>query len=85
MAPVVPLAEAPHHPHLAARGTFVERDGNTQPEPAPRVSRTPAYLGVAPAPPGQHTREALDSWGITDVDALLESGAAVQADAAGEG
>ncbi len=40
VAPVVPLADAPHHPHLAARGTFVERDGITQPAPAPRFSRT---------------------------------------------
>ena len=28
----------------------------------------------------QHTREALTAWGIADVDALLASGAAVQAD-----
>ena len=40
VAPVVPLTEAPEHPHLAARGTFVEHDGVTQPAPAPRFSRT---------------------------------------------
>ncbi|WP_107765994.1 CaiB/BaiF CoA transferase family protein [Nocardioides terrigena] len=79
VAPVVPLADAPHHPHLAARGTFVERDGITQPAPAPRFSRTPATLGTAPGGPGAHTREALTAWGIDDVDALLASGAATQA------
>ncbi|KRE98738.1 carnitine dehydratase [Nocardioides sp. Soil777] len=79
VAPVVPLADAPHHPHLAARGTFVERDGTTQPAPAPRFSRTPATLGTAPGGPGAHTREALTAWGIDDVDALLASGAATQA------
>jgi alpha-methylacyl-CoA racemase len=79
VAPVVPLAEAPHHPHLAARGTFVERDGVTQPAPAPRFSRTEASLGVPPALPGEHTREALAAWGIDDVDALLTDGAATQA------
>ncbi|MGK5642958.1 CaiB/BaiF CoA transferase family protein, partial [Streptomyces sp. URMC 126] len=35
VAPVLSLAEAPGHPHLAARGTFAERDGVTQPAPAP--------------------------------------------------
>ena len=29
--------------------------------------------------PAQDTRDALRAWGIADVDALLESGAAVQA------
>ncbi|HEY0644551.1 MAG TPA: CaiB/BaiF CoA-transferase family protein [Nocardioides sp.] len=78
VAPVVPLADAPRHPHLAARGTFVERDGVTQPAPAPRFSRTAATLSVPPAAPGEHTREALAAWGIDDVDALLDTGAAVQ-------
>jgi alpha-methylacyl-CoA racemase len=35
-APVLSLAEAPSHPHLAARGTFAELDGLLQPMPAPR-------------------------------------------------
>ena len=79
VAAVVPLTEAPQHPHLAARGTYVERDGVTQPAPAPRFSRTRATLGSRPARPGEHTREALAAWGIDDVDALLAAGAAVQA------
>ena len=79
VAPVVPLVEAPHHPHLAARHTFVERDGVTQPAPAPRFSRTAPTLDAPPALPGEHTREALTAWGIDDVEALLDSGAAVQA------
>ncbi|RYB89427.1 CoA transferase [Nocardioides glacieisoli] len=78
VAPVVPLAEAPRHPHLAARETFVERDGVTQPAPAPRFSRTSPSLDAPPALPGEHTREALTAWGIEDVDALIDSGAAVQ-------
>ena len=80
VAPVVPLAEAPHHPHLAARGTFVEREGVTQPAPAPRFSRTGATLTAPPALPGEHTREALAAWGIDDVDALLADGAATRAE-----
>jgi alpha-methylacyl-CoA racemase len=43
-APVLTLAEAPLHPHMAARKTFVERHGVTQPAPAPRFSRTPATI-----------------------------------------
>jgi alpha-methylacyl-CoA racemase len=39
VAPVLPMTEAFRHPHLVARGTFVERDGVTEPAPAPRVSR----------------------------------------------
>lgn len=79
VAPVVPLAEAPAHPHLAARGTFVEHGGTTQPAPAPRFSRTTSTIRSAPALPGEHTREALTAWGVEDVDALIDAGVAVQA------
>src|SRR3954463_13198324 len=39
-APILTMAEAPDHPHMAARKVFVERHGVTQPAPAPRFSRT---------------------------------------------
>ena len=50
-APVLSFAEAPQHPHLRARGTFVEVDGVTQPAPAPRFSATPSARPTAPAAP----------------------------------
>jgi alpha-methylacyl-CoA racemase len=79
VAPVLAMSEAFSHPHLVARETFVERDGVTQPAPAPRFSRTAASLTTPPpAVAGQHTREALTAWGL-DADALVRSGAAVQA------
>jgi alpha-methylacyl-CoA racemase len=78
VTPVLPLAA--DHPHLVARGTFVEQHGVRQAVPAPRFDRTPTRLGRPPARPGEHTREALADWGITDVDALLASGAAHQTD-----
>ncbi|WP_137295525.1 CaiB/BaiF CoA transferase family protein [Nocardioides dongxiaopingii] len=78
VAGIIPLSEAARHPHLAARGTFVERDGLTQPAPAPRFSRTGATLTTPPSLPGQHTRAALAAWGVDDVDGLLERGVAVQ-------
>jgi alpha-methylacyl-CoA racemase len=77
VAPVLPLGG--DHPHLVARGNFVDHEGLRQPAPAPRFSRTPSALGVPPARPGEHTRAALTDWGITDVDELLAAGAAVQA------
>lgn len=75
--PILSYAEAPGHPHLAARGTYVEHHGIVQPAPAPRFSRTPASLTTPPSAPGSDTRAALTAWGIDDVDALLASGAAV--------
>ncbi|MDR7273797.1 alpha-methylacyl-CoA racemase [Catenuloplanes atrovinosus] len=62
VAPVLSLGEAPHDPHLVARGTFTQRDGVVQPAPAPRFSGTPAALGRPPALPGQHTDEVLAEW-----------------------
>jgi alpha-methylacyl-CoA racemase len=43
-APVLTMAEAPLHPHMAARRTFINRHGVTQPAPAPRFSRTPSTV-----------------------------------------
>lgn len=50
-APVLSMAEAPAHPHNAARGTFVEAGGVTQPAPAPRYSvstTVPPVMASAP-------------------------------------
>src|SRR4051794_12307588 len=82
-APVLPLSEAARHPHLVARGTYVDRDGLLQPAPAPRFSRTEATLTRGPSVVGADTREALTAWGVDDVDGLIESGAALQAAPAG--
>ena len=78
--PVVPLTEAYEHPHNVARGTYVERDGLTQPAPAPRFSATPTTLTTPPSKPGADTRAALTAWGIDDVEALIDDGIAVQLD-----
>ncbi len=56
VAPVMSLAEAPGHPHLAARGTFTEYAGTVQPAPAPRFSATPTALRRPPALPGRAHR-----------------------------
>ena len=77
VAPVLTLAEAPAHPHNAARGTFVRVDGVTQPGPAPRFSRTPSAVRGGPALRGEHTDEALADWGFLadELAALRASGA----------
>lgn len=38
VAPVLSMAEAPDHPHNAARGTFIRPGGLLQPAPAPRFT-----------------------------------------------
>jgi alpha-methylacyl-CoA racemase len=81
VAPVLPVSEAADHPQLAARSTYVRRDGRLEPAPAPRFSRTPTELGSPPPMPGENTREALQRWGIDDVEALLAAGVVVQYDA----
>jgi alpha-methylacyl-CoA racemase len=63
-APVLDMAEAPRHPHNAARGAFVEIDGVVQPAPAPRFSRTAPEVNAAPAAPGQHSAAILADWGF---------------------
>jgi alpha-methylacyl-CoA racemase len=67
-APVLSMAEAPHHPHNRERGTFVEQDGVVQPGPAPRFSRTPGAIQRPPARAGEHTEEALRDWGFSASD-----------------
>ncbi|WP_445527809.1 CaiB/BaiF CoA transferase family protein [Streptomyces cyslabdanicus] len=69
VAPVLSLREAPHHPHLAARGTFTEHAGLTQPAPAPRFSATPTAVRAGPALPGAGTADVARDW---DLPALLE-------------
>ncbi|MCH8075915.1 MAG: CoA transferase [SAR324 cluster bacterium] len=76
-APVLGLDEVQAHPHNAARASFIEIDGVVQPAPAPRFSRTvPECTNGAPRD-GEHTREALQSWGFHDeeIENLLQAGA----------
>lgn len=76
-APVLDMTEAQHHPHNAARGTFVEVAGIAQPAPAPRFTRTPNDVPTPPAHAGQHTDEVLAAWGFSerDITDLRSSGA----------
>ncbi|AGW93892.1 MULTISPECIES: CaiB/BaiF CoA transferase family protein [Cupriavidus] len=62
-APVLDQEEAFAHPHLKARGTFVEVDGVMQPRPAPRFSRTSPADPVPPAAATpENAAQALAEW-----------------------
>jgi alpha-methylacyl-CoA racemase len=56
-APVLPLSEAPQHPHMKAREVYVEQDGLLQAAPVPRFSRTPGAI-----PRNRNAEEVLASW-----------------------
>jgi alpha-methylacyl-CoA racemase len=66
VSPVLSLAEAPVHPHAAARDAFVEVGGVVQPAPAPRFSRSAAGQPAAPPRPGADTDGVLASLGLPD-------------------
>ncbi|CAM4136609.1 CaiB/BaiF CoA transferase family protein [Palleronia rufa] len=75
-APVLSLREAPCHPHNAARGTFVEVSGVTQPAPAPRYdgldTRAPQMPDAATQTPA-----ILRKLGYSDakIETVMKSGA----------
>jgi len=61
-APVLSFAEAPLHPHMQARGCFVEVDGVVQPAPAPRFSRSVPDLPKPPPAQALDVAAALAAW-----------------------
>jgi len=67
-APVLSMAEAPHHPHNVDRQTFVELGGHLQPAPAPRFSNTPAQAPRLAPQAGENTSEILESLGKSEAE-----------------
>jgi alpha-methylacyl-CoA racemase len=76
VTPVLSPREAAHHRYNLERQVF-STEGIVQPNPAPRFSKTPSEIGVAPHTPGSGTGEGLASWGIDEQrqDALKVAGA----------
>ncbi len=78
LAPVLTIDEAPSHPQMVARAAYAEFDGARHPSPAPRFERTPASLRRPTPSPGQHSREILGEWGLSDAEiSELEAGKAM--------
>ncbi len=73
---VLDPTEAATHPHNVARGTFVSLDGQLQPAPAPKFSRTPADPPNPPVEPRSDTTAVLTDLGYTqdDIDRLRTNG-----------
>lgn len=82
VAPVLSLAEAPRHPHLAARAVFADVGGALQPRVAPRFSDTPGLDPTPQRPIGADTVDVLRRNGFDDdeLTALLAAGVVHQAE-----
>jgi alpha-methylacyl-CoA racemase len=64
VTPVLDLAEAPDHPHLKERRTFVNDEGRVQPAPAPRFSGTPSHIQNSPALRPTDASSVLKRWSL---------------------
>ena len=77
-APVLSMDEAPEHPHIKARETYVDFAGVVQPAPSPRFSRTAPALDRVPPHAGAQTDEVLADFGFSgDEIARLRDGKAI--------
>jgi crotonobetainyl-CoA:carnitine CoA-transferase CaiB-like acyl-CoA transferase len=71
VSPVLGFTEAPNHPHMKARKTFVEIDGIVQAAPAPRFSRSVPPTPTPPQPVTQeNTDRCLSAWLTADTIAV---------------
>lgn len=72
-APVLHRREMRVHPQVEANETIMEYDHPTagtlrQARPAPRFSKTPTNVRIAPPALGEHTNEILKEIGLSDLD-----------------
>ena len=77
VAPVLSFVEASQHPHMRARGTYMELDGVVQPAPAPRFSRTSSEVAHGRHGTGSDTDAVLAAAGFStlEITALRNQGA----------
>lgn len=61
-APVLSLAEAPHHPHNRARNAFATLGGITQPDAAPKLSNTTAQATLGDEHIPMQINDVLARW-----------------------
>jgi len=64
-APVLTMEEAPEHPHMKQRNTFIDIEGVTQPAPCPRFGRSQTETPTVPSYAGQHTDDVMAEFGFS--------------------
>lgn len=74
VSPILQMGEVIDNEHIKARDTLIEIDGNLQPAPAPRFSRTEAKIAHPAVAIGANTDEILAELSL-DSEALRNSGA----------
>ena len=76
VSPVLAPHEVGGHAHLAARRTYITRDGLLQPAPAPRFSATPAGVPAHAPAWSQDTHSLLLELGLkpSEIEALIHDG-----------
>ena len=75
--PVLTTDEAPVHPQNQERNAFAFNDGAYEPNPAPKLSRTPGNCQPTPLPHvGEHTTEILQQIGYSqsEIQELVDEG-----------
>ena len=81
-APVLTMLEAPQYAANSERTVYSDVEGLIHPNPAPRFARTPSEIRHGTRSLGADTVSVLQGAGMseTEMAAILESGAAVQAE-----
>ena len=81
-APVLTMLEAPQYAANSERTVYSDVEGLIHPSPAPRFARTPSEIRHGTRSLGADTVSVLQGAGMseTEMAAILESGAAVQAE-----
>ena len=81
-APVLSLRDAPQHPHIKARNTFMTLGGIEQPAPAPRFSRTQPAQDQPGVVAGKNSIEVCKAFGLSEqhIEKLIQDNVIVQAE-----
>jgi len=72
VSPILSLDELQAHPHHMERASFVDVQGQMQPAPSPRFSRTQSKIAGPPVARGEGGSAALRDWGFELDDPQLQ-------------
>ena len=72
VSPILSLNELQAHPHHTERASFVDVQGQMQPAPSPRFSRTQSKIAGPPVARGEGGSAALRDWGFELDDPQLQ-------------